>query len=290
MSKDITIRDGRMYGGWRQPVNVWSNHPGSIHNDETARSVGMRGGTIPGTVHLNLFAPLFIELWGQRWFEKGCLSMFYTYATTDREDVRAVVVLPPEGVKDPQVEAWVEMKDGKVVARGTASVGDCKEVSYLRSQKLRNAEPGDLRILAGLKAGDEAKPRDVLISLESVQQRREAAVDVLDWYTGDSPWGGPIVGPTGMYQAMMLEFERPDGKPREGVGFFGATEVRNVNGPIKVGVPYRASGKLVCVGVSERTEYWWYDSFLDEKDSGKRVADMRKMVRLMKAGSPYYRE
>ena len=87
MSEEIQIKDGYFWGGWRKPINIWINLPGSIHNDEVAQKVGLRGGTIPGTIHLNQFPPLLIQAFGQRWFEQGTLSVFYTYATTDREEV-----------------------------------------------------------------------------------------------------------------------------------------------------------------------------------------------------------
>jgi hypothetical protein len=286
MTDDITIKDGYIYGGWRQPVNIWINVSGSIHEDATAQKIGMRGGTIPGTIHLNLFPPLFIKVFGQRWFERGSLSMYYTYATTDREDVRAVMALPPEGAQDVQLEARVETPDGHTVAKGSVSVGDPKEPSYLQSVDLVNSDPEELRILAGLKVGDELPPSDVLMTQEAVNRGLETITDPIDWYKGGSPWGAAIVSPAAMYQAMILAPQRSAAS--QAVGFFGATEVRNLNGPIKVGVPYRASGKLVCVGASPKTEYFWYDSCLEEKDTGRRVAEMRHMNRLMKASSPLY--
>lgn len=69
-----------------------------------------------------------------------------------------------------------------------------------------------------------------------------------------------------------------------------AQKVGMRGGTIKIGVPYRASGKIVCVGASPKTEYFWYDAYLDEKESGKRVAEMRKMTRFMKASSPLYQD
>lgn len=290
MSADILVKDGRMYGGWREPINIWLDAPGSIHNDEVAHKIGMRGGTIPGTIHLNLFPPLFIEAFGQRWFEKGSLSLYYTYATLDREKVRAVFDVPETGADDVQVEAWAEMPDGQTVARGTVSVGDPKEFSYLQATELKNADPDELRILAGLKVGDKLPSRDVLISQEDVHKGLETITDPLDWYRGESPWGEAILSPAFMYQAMMLTPQLSEDRRIGAVGFFGATEVRNVNGPIKVGVPYRAQGQLICVGASPKTEYFWYDSYLEEKDSGKRVAEMRKMTRFMKASSVLYQD
>ena len=148
MADDTVIKDGKLYGGWRQPINIWMDVPGSIHNDAVAHEVGMRGGTIPGTVHLNLFGPLFVELWGTRWWEKGNISIYYTYATTHREEVRAVIGLPPKGARDVQVEATVETPDGHIVARGTVAVGEPKTVSNIRAIQLENARREDLRILA----------------------------------------------------------------------------------------------------------------------------------------------
>lgn len=42
-----------------------------------------------------------------------------------------------------------------------------------------------------------------------------------------------------------------------------------VEGPIKVGVSYRTGGKFICVGASPKTEFFWYDSWPDERDTGK---------------------
>lgn len=286
MSNDITIGDGRMYGGWRQPVNIWQGAPGSIHTDEVAQKVGMRGGTIPGTIHLNLFPPLLVALWGERWFERGSLSIYYTYATLHMEEVRAVITLPPEGAADVQVEAWVEMKDGKVVAKGTVAVGEPREVSYLRGLELESAKPEDLRLLAGLKVGDKLPTRDALITQAALDQALERITDPLDWYRGSSPWGPSIVNPALIASTMMTR--SGDLQVTNAVGFYGATELRFINGPVKVGVPYRVGGQVICVGVSARTEYFWFDAFLEEKETGKRVVEMREMNRVMKAGSAAY--
>jgi hypothetical protein len=57
-----------------------------------------------------------------------------------------------------------------------------------------------------------------------------------------------------------------------------------------VGTAYEASGKILCAGVSRKTEYFWHDCVLKEKESGKLVASLRHMNRFMKAGSPLYSE
>jgi hypothetical protein len=286
---DITIKDGFMYGGWRAPKNLWRGMETSIHNDKTAQKVGMRGGTIPGTIHLSLFSPLMLEMFGKGWFEKGSLSMYYTFATTDLEEVRAVVKMPPTDAKDIQVEARVEMRDSKVVATGTVAVGEPKELSYIQSLDLKNSNPEDLRILAGYKVGDELRSRDILWTQKHVDDGLPAITDHLDYYKGKSPWGNSIISPTALYNTMGLRSYSLDAERVQAVPFYGATEVRNINGPALVGVPYESTGKIVCVGVSKRTEYFWHDSFLREKESGKLIISIRHMNRFMKAGSTLYK-
>ena len=133
MFDDIVVKDGYMYGGWRRPRNPLIDVKGSIHDDEIAQKLGMRGGAVAGVNHLDLFAPLLIKAFGKRWFERGSLSIYYTYATRDREEVRAVIGVPPEGVEDVQVEARLEMPDKHMVGKGTVSVGEPRELSYIQA-------------------------------------------------------------------------------------------------------------------------------------------------------------
>lgn len=288
MATDMVVKDGKLYGGWRQPINIWMN-TGSIHNDAVAQSVGMRGGTIPGTIHLNLFAPIFVELWGKRWWEQGRISMFYTYATTHKEDVRAVVTIPPKNESNVQVEAYVERPDGHVVAKGTVSIGNPKEVSYVRTIPLENAKPGDNRILAEFQPGMELdKNSEVTITMENIKAAIDSNTDPLDWYRGNSPWGGSVLSPA--CEPRALSPNLPRSKIKKAVGFYGAHDIHNIDGPIKVGVTYLRTSKIACVGASEKTEFLWTDSWLHDKATGKLVAEMRHLGRWMKAGSPVWQE
>ena len=288
--KDITIKDGYIYGGWRAPKNLWTGMKTSIHDDNTAKSVGMRGGTITGTTHISMFAPLMLEIFGDRWFEKGNLSMYYTFATTHLEEVRAVVKMPPENSEDVQVEARVEMKSGQLVETGTVAVGEPKELSYIQALELKNSDPEDLRILAHYKVGNELPSEEFLLSQEDIDKGLRGITDHLDYYKGKSPWGSSIFSPSTMFGVMALGSDKLDTERDKAVPFFGATEIRNVNGPALVGVPYKVTGKIVCVGVSRKTEYYWHDSILKEKESGKLIATMRHLNRFMKAGSPLYKD
>ncbi len=288
MSDDIIKKDREIYGGWREPQNLWTQLKASIHDDDVAKKVGMRGGTIPGIIHLSLFPPVLLKVFGDQWFEKGSLSMYYTYATTHRENVRAVIALPSEGVNDVQVKAKVEMKDGQVAATGTVSIGNPSELSYLQAIELRNSNPEEIKILTSLKLGDDMPSKDIIITEKDAEKWLKEISDPLKYYTTESPWGSLILSPTAIYYAMALGAEWLDSHTIEAVPFYGATEIQNINGPVKVGVPYKVSGKIISVGASSKTEYFWYDSTLVEKESGKEITKMRHMNRFMKASSPLY--
>jgi len=286
MKDEIVVREGFMYGPWKPSINAAAQVKGSIHEEETAQKVGMRGGAVAGTMHLDLFPPLILGAFGQRFFEHGCISMFYTYAMTHGEEVRAVIKLPPKEIKDVQVEARVESLDEHLVAQGTISAGNPKDISYLQAMKIESSPQNQLRILKGLKPGDVLPAKDVVTSTERMKNALDRLEAAIGWYTQKSPWGTTLVPPSMTWGLMGMS---PSFTP-QGVGFFGGTEIRYVNGPIKVDVDYHTTGKVIAVGVTSRTEYYWFESQLHEKSTGRLVAQMRHMTRYMKQGSALYPE
>lgn len=298
MVSRLVTKEGYVYGEWRKTRNPADLRPrtagparstgsvGSIHNEETAKSVGMRGAVVAGVQHLDLLPPVLLEAFGQKCFENGSMSLYYTYGVVYGEEVRAIVQLPPKGVTDAQVEARVELPSEQVAATGTVSLGSPKEKSYLQSQEIKSSPPEELRILKGLEVGYEMPPKDAILASSELENRLPFLEDTLDWNSGDSPWGNAIIPPSRLHGMMAVILSvHPDA-----VGFFGATEIRYVNGPVKADVSYQAKGKIIAAGVTSRTEYYWFDSQLYEKDSNQLVAEMRHMTRYMKAGSPLYTE
>jgi hypothetical protein len=286
MSNGITVDKGVMYGAWREGINAARDMKGSIHDNATATRIGMRGGTVAGTVHLDLFAPLVQKAWGKRFFEQGCVSMFYTYATIDKEPVRVVMDVPPAGKNDVQVKAHVEVREGKTVMEGTVSVGNPPEKSHLQAQEFKNAPREELRILAGINIGDELGPKDVIATTDSLSRRLENVEDSIDWYHGKSPWGPPLVPLSSVFGLMHVY----PNQSFKAVPFFGATELHFYRGPVLVGVPYTAVNRVVSIGAGARTEMFWLDGWLYERGTDRLVASMRHLNRYMKAGSPLYPE
>jgi hypothetical protein len=279
-------------GPVRSPRNLAANIAGSIHDDATAASLGFRGGTVAGSIHMDQFPPLLLEAFGQRWFETGCLSLYFRHATTDGEPVQAFVDRPEHGEPDVQVRAWATTGHDTLVTEGTASAGNPAAASALYSRDLRPVEPGELRILSALKPGDALG--DYRLSVDAGRQhsaiREGAMTEPLDWYTAASPWGGPIASPSavvGLLYARLLA----GAKDAMGahVGLFGAIEVRFRHGPVFLDRSYRVTGEVAALSQTPKTEVLWFDSrALD--DDGNVVAQMRMMLRQMKQSSPRYDE
>jgi len=283
---DITITDGVIAGPFRQSVNQAQNIEGSIHNDEVASKLGFRGGTVAGSIHLELFPPLLLNAFGDKWFDTGTLSMNFKNATTDREPVRALLDVP-ERKGDTQVRAWIEREDGMLVGEGTASVGEPDEATALQQLDLTRWETGELRILAGMSAGDKIDEVEITMASKAQASRMDIITEPLEWYA-DSPFGGPIASPATTVHFLYGHPSRFIGKrSARAVGLFGAIEVRNINGPLVLDRTYKVGGIILAVGESPKTEYLWFESHADTLD-GIRVAEMRMQLRWMKASSPLY--
>lgn len=290
MSTEIELRDHVLVGPLRKSVNNAINVKGSIHDDATATKLGFRGGTVAGSIHLELFPPILLRAFGQRWFEHGTISTYFLNATTDREAVRAFVKQPAQDATDSQVDIWIERDDGMRVAEGTASVGNPEEPSALMRRSLDLFEPGDLRILGGLKVGDKFDECDAFLAKSTMTDRMKVITEPMDWYIKPSPWGASIATPATMVQMLYSQsIATLRAKLGRAVGLFGAIELRNINGPVLVEHPYRVGGSIVALGQSPKTEYMWFETALNEKD-GKRIAEMRMLLRFMKASSPKYQD
>jgi hypothetical protein len=290
MNSEIEVRDQVFVGVLRRSVNNASRVAGSIHDDATATKLGFRGGTVAGSIHLELFPPILLKAFGPRWFERGTISMYFLNATTDREAVRAFVKEPRLDAAAPQVDIWIERDDGMRVAEGTASVGNPEEPSALLRRPLDRFDAGELRILGGLKVGDKFEECDAFLTNDAMAERMKVITEPMEWYTKPSPWGGAIATPATMVQLLYSQsIATLRSKLGRAVGLFGAIELRNISGPVMVEHPYRVGGSIVALGQSPKTEYMWFETALNEAD-GKRVAEMRMLLRFMKASSPKYKD
>jgi hypothetical protein len=263
---------------------------GNIHSEDDARKLGFRGGLVAGSIHMEQFAPVLVHAFGERWLERGSLSLYFLTPTTHGEEVRVVVGVPPQGATGAQVEAWAERQDGERICEGTASVGEPSEPSALQARQLERHPSGELRILASAEAGDAFPEVDTRVEPKALEERLQVITEPMPWYTDATRWGGFV--PTVVNQVNALiqpAYAYLEGRRAGAIGLYGAIEVRNVNGPLLVDTTYRAGGTLLHVGETPKTEYMWFDTWADNQ-AGKRVAEMRMMLRFMKASSPKYQE
>lgn len=277
----------RIQGELRESINAANHEGGGIHDDRTATKLGFRGGTVAGSIHLDLFPPLLVEAWGKEWFETGSLSINFKNATVSREPVRGIL----EGDGEHR-RAWIERDDGMLVGDGSATVGPPTQASALRAKDLRAHEAAAPRILAGLAPGDEipTERRRVGVSRQQHVLDNGLVTEVLDWYRGDSPWGGAVVLPQmlvhHLYGSAVAHIGPLVAKTGGGVGLFGAIELENVNGPMQLDRDYEIGGRILAVGESPKTEYTWFE--VTASDGGTPVTRMLMQLRWMKASSKHY--
>lgn len=284
------VEPGILAGPVRNVINPdTAAGAGSIHDQETAQRLGFRGGTVAGSYHMNLFPPLALEAFGTGWFERGSLSLFFRNATLDREPVRAFMRKPATGANE-QVDCWIRREDGMLVAEGSIAAGHPGEPTHLQKIPLDDMNPAACRILADVHVGDVIPETGMIMGGADLDRRLNSAAELLDWNLGTSPWGNQVLVPNSMvgllYQPCVATIRK---KVKQSVGLFGAIELRTVNGPALADTPYMVQGKIIAVGDSPRTEFFWYETCADDQD-GRRVCEMRMLLRFMKASSPLWAE
>ncbi len=284
------VNCGVWAGPLRSPRNSAADQKGSIHDDVVARKLGFRGGTVAGSLHMEQFPPLLERLLGRAWWESGGLSLYFRFATTDLESVRCFAVAPSTVVTGTRrrIEVWMDRADGERIADGSANVGGADPGSALRQRIELSPPPTELRILARLEAGQSCQGVGVRIEQKALNERIGVITEPSEHYTGNSPWGRPVLPPSLAVRAMRAV--EPELMTRTGpvVGLFGAIEVQHLRGPLFVDQAYEARGRVLAITDTPKTEYFWYESTLADPGTGSDVASMLMMLRFMKASSPLW--
>src|ERR1700757_2147671 len=91
----------------------------SVHDARTAASLGLAGAPIEAPTHFSQIDPLATLVWGQDWFERGCISSHFRTMVVEGEQVQAT--LTTGGAAHARVASC--KADGTPVLTGTASVG-----------------------------------------------------------------------------------------------------------------------------------------------------------------------
>ena len=164
------VDDGEaLVGPWRTPqqmlaTQVYDGHV-SIHDDAMAQKVGFKAATIEGPTHFSQFDPLCERLWGDAWFETGCISAHYRNAVFAGEDVQAVVLKPKQA--QSQVAIRMVKRDGTEVLQGTASVGRDNSATALDKRLRDELKPlTDPVILRDVKVGMKTRRQSVRMDFD----------------------------------------------------------------------------------------------------------------------------
>ena len=123
----------------------------SIHDGDTAGSLGLAGAPIEAPTHFSQFDPLAAALWGRDWFERGCISSHFRTMVVEGEQVQAS--LTTTGPLGGRIEA--HKADGTPVLEGTISLGPDHPPTALEVRRAAQGGPGELFILDQLEVGME---------------------------------------------------------------------------------------------------------------------------------------
>ena len=298
----------QIHGPIVRPDNPVADAVGSIHDDDVARKLGFRGGTIPGDALMDLYPGFLAQHFGRPWFERGTLSLYFRLPLEGGDPVRAILEKNDDEDGSRAAAGPFQTRlvtpDERVVAEGTVSIGETLKPSALFARDLRAVEPDQLRILAQMVPGETIATHRVELTTEQQLnriargfggQQSEAEGDVEDevahWHRTASPWGAAIALPSTAIGLLLYRGPRVALTPRIGdsVGLFGAIELRHQNGPIQLDQSYDVNARVVALSESPKTESMWFDSVATTPtDPDTPVASMRMMLRFMKASSPLY--
>ncbi|MEO6570157.1 MAG: hypothetical protein ABIO83_01275 [Ilumatobacteraceae bacterium] len=239
----------------------------SVHDGEVADRLGLPGAPIEGPTHFSQFDPLAVEVWGDRWFETGCISAHFQTMVVEGESVVASMTRPLGGVA--RIDAV--KADGTPVLTGTATV-DPDAPTELRGRlaTMREREPGELFIVDRVEVGrtvagsgtvtvDRDSSNGLLYPF-SLRRKLDGITEPSRWYdTDDTPWGRAIL-PFEMFSVLTSKLDAGLRVRGPAVGLFIDLEVRAVAGPLFVDEPYRLEREVLAVGQSRRVESHWQET------------------------------
>jgi hypothetical protein len=253
----------------------------SIHDGDTASTLGLAGAPIEAPTHFSQIDPLAAARWGRAWFERGCVSCHFRTMVVEGEQVQAS--LTTTGPDSARIEA--HKADGTPVLVGTASVGPDHPPTELEERLARTGDPGELFVVDQLEVGmrrDEPRVASVTHAEGngpgypfSLAEKLERITEPHPWYTPDggarSPWGRAVLP---MEMISVLSAKAGAAWPVRGpaLGLFLDLEIRLVEGPVFVDQAYRVEPEIVGLGQSRRTESYWTRTTLTDADTGRVAA------------------
>jgi hypothetical protein len=271
------------------PVRTTRNFlTGGLHGPDADRYGFPAGGAVGANMHMDRFPPVLLAHFGEAWFVRGSVSLYYEQAVGAGVEVQ--VVLAPEGDERCAVR-YRRADDDATIATGDAGLS-LGEATALRRRDLRPTDPAELKAFGGLEAGqvmaDEVRTMPAAVQLD--QLKRGEIDDAPACWSDASAFGGIVACPSVVVQLLN---RNEGGSPAatwarsnvpDGATMFGAIELAYEEGPVLLDTRYRVVSRAAAVGQSPRTEYCWWDSTIERPD-GTLVARTRALTRIFKAGA-----
>lgn len=300
------VDDGEaLVGPWRTPqqmlaAQVYDGHV-SIHDNAMAQKVGFKAATIEGPTHFSQFDPLCERLWGDAWFETGCVSAHYRNAVFAGEDVQAVVLKPKQA--QSRTDIRMVKRDGTEVLTGTASVGGQSATALDKRLRDEIKPLTDPVILRDVKVGMKMR-QSVRMDFDqnmgglypfSLRDKLKVITEPSPLYqpdrAADNKWGRAII-PLEMLSVLFQYRSRDDRLPVKGsaVGLFADQEIRLLDGPLFVGESYELEREVVALSGSRRTESLWVRTTVFAPPTGRPAATMLLNLASIKDSLPGYAE
>jgi len=253
----------------------------SIHDDVMADELGFQAGPIEGPTHFSQVTPLAHRIFGDAFFESGCISAHYKNMVVEGEQVRAFAEIPEEG--STITRAWAEKSDGSLVLTATLSVGSEDHETEIDAKLAKLRAPEQLVILADCKIGMRQE-KDDLVCMQpnqhmgdmypfSLNDKLAVITENSPWYCDNSPWGGPII-PFEMISVLVQYTSDNSGFPRRGpaVDLFAGQEIKLFKGPLMVGQNYLLEREIIALSESRRTESNWIRTRVKDPNTGDLLA------------------
>ena len=268
----------------------------SVHDDETAEKLGLAGAPIEGPTHFSQFDPMGVALWGNSWFEHGCISCHFANMVIEGEQVQATA--RPAGGRVAAISA--SKADGTPVLSGTISVGPDHPETELDRRRTALKPAGELHILDQLVVGETSRSSRGTMTFDerngnlypfSLEEKLRFITENSPWYdpstASSSPWGGAIV-PTEMVSVLAANCPAAGTVRGPAVGLFMDLEIRMHAGPVLVGKEYELERQVVAIGQTRRVEFYWTDTRITDPHTGALVASVLLNQGVFKASYAQY--
>lgn len=298
-TSDDTEHGGTRHGPERHPKQLLGDQEydghASVHDDEVAGELGLTGAPIEGPTHFSQIDPLAFDVWGQQWFETGCVSAHFLNMVVEGESVTASIT--PARTGAARIDA--AKGDGSPVLTGTATVDPTQPTELGdRLARMQARDPGELFIVDQVELGPLPGTAPVVsIDLDtdnghlypfSLRRKLDAITERTPWYDrDDTPWGRPIL-PFEMYSVLAHKVGARLPVRGPAVGLFIDLEVCAVEGPLFVGEDYRLEHEVLAVGQSRRVESHWVETRVLSAATGHHAATVLLHSGVFKASYAEY--